>query len=66
MIPRERTGGLDFGPTVQVVVARDPGSDEGCFLKPSEVDAWLVGEGESQLISEKFVDGVNQCIAYWS
>ena len=67
MIPRERTGGLDFGPTVEVVVARDPGSDEGCFLKPSEVarDPEL-GQGQSQLISQKFVDGLNECIAHWS
>ena len=43
----------------------DPGSDHGDFLKPSEVDAWLFDGGESQLISEKFVERVNACIAYW-
>ena len=41
----------------------DPGSDPGDFLKPSQVDAWLFSGGESQLISNKFVERVNACIA---
>ena len=40
----------------------DPGSDEGDFLKPSEVDAFLFSGGESQLISNKFVQRVNDVI----
>ena len=43
----------------------DPGSDPGDsdYLKPSEVDPWLFDGGESQIISNKFVERVNACIA---